>query len=147
MAAQPQFFEYTVCEVRKEGLSTIPVAAPDPTDCEVVRFSAAYGLRSIRWVVASLVEWPDLPAFYGVTANRVPDSSEIYFHSPVPTGTESRFIFIAHGTYHYTMRKARPADSDFSVGDMPPSIANLGTADKYFPAAKFKRFLDTGSLY
>ncbi len=140
-------FEYTVTDLRREGLAQAVVAGPDPTDSEVVRFAAPSTKRIIRWVVASMNDWPEAPAFTSLNPNLAREESEITAHSPIPTGSASEFLYVVWGVYRYFLKLARPADAGFSVGDMPKTVALLGGAQKVFPSVKFARFLDTGLMY
>jgi hypothetical protein len=142
-----QFFQYVITEKRTEGTSQYPVAGPDPTPAKVLRHSAPHGRRTVRWVAATRGEWPEAPAVASFGANFRALESELNFHSPIFCNPPDDYLFIAWGVYVYAMLTARPADVGFTVGGLPASIANLGAAGKLFPATKFQRFLDTGSLY
>lgn len=145
-----QHYECVLVENHRQGIAQIPVAAADDTTpCEIVKAFAAAGKRVVRWVVAARAstpaELPEVPAAREFTADAVLEEREVAAQNPIPC-SRGIYLYIAWGVYTYAMKVARGVDTAFPIPALPPSISQLGDAAQLFPAAKFRRFLDTGSF-
>lgn len=149
MAVGWQHYEHVVIERHEHGVLQIAVAGPDPTPCEIVRQHAPVGTRTVRWVCAAkasnATELPELPSANAYAADAVLLTRVVHGQSAVPCD-RGVYLYVFFGEYTYALLRARPVDGDFPLGNLPPSMAQPGDAVAILPAAKFKRYLDTGNL-
>lgn len=145
-----QQYEHVVCEYHHQGILQVAPAAADPSNCEIVKQHAGKGTRTVRWVVAAVAirasDLPEVPSALLFANDAVLQEREINALNPIPYD-KGKYLYCLWGTYTYAIIRARPVDGDFVIGNLPPSISNLGDAQAMFPAAKFRRFLDTGAMY
>lgn len=119
--------EYTVqvFYLRNEGLVQNPVAGPAGTPCELVQWSAPYGVKVVVWQAARIGAMPIYPDMDPKDqANEKLLDWKFGPCVPMLMPDGKTYEFVASGVYVYALRVPPNKTVGFSPGSAPVSTGN-----------------------
>jgi hypothetical protein len=118
------------------GLAQLPVAGPDGSECRVVKLSAAWGKKIVRYTARRSHLQPDLPSPVTTNPNETLMTARVTpTYEATPDGKE--YLFTAEGRYDYALARPVFMTDGLGVAAVPPLAAQKGDAVTTWPGSVF----------
>lgn len=120
--------------VWNDGMTSMAVAGPNGTAAEVIKVSAACGMKIVEWTATRHGANPQIPTPTSTDENQVRHSFEVVTESP-DMMADGTYVYTVSGKYVYLLRKPVDfTDNKFFMGSggqdlTPPTAHVINTGD------------------